>query len=190
MARFNLLVLFAGILGYLVSIAASTALVLLFLRLNSRMFPGGKKGTQLCMQAGSPAPAIALGAATLSQAFLLRSAVFVIMYLVQDFLIDHGNDVFTGDFPGRTFARLVFLSVVLLTVLCILSVVSIWLASWFFNCLTGDLDEMKEIENGNVPLAILYAFVLFAITVILNEGIEVLSRTLVPYGNSGAVRLP
>lgn len=190
MGRFDLLVLFAGVLGYLVSIAASTALVLLFVRLNVRMFPGGKKVTQLCVETVSPAPAIALGAATLSQAYLLRSAVFVIMSLVQDFLIAHGNHVFTGNFPGGPFAKLVVLSIVLLAVLCILSVVSIWLASWFFNRMTGKVDEMKEIEGGNVSFAILYAFVLFAITVILNEGIEDLARALVPYGGSGAVRLP
>jgi hypothetical protein len=189
MARFNLLVLLAGALGYIVSIAASTAMVLLFVRLNTRMLPGGKV-TQLCVHMVSPAPAIALGAATLSQAYLLRHAVFVIMSLVQDFLISHGNDVFAGDFPGGPLARLVALSVVLLTVLSILSVISIWLATVFFNRMTGEVDEMKEIESGNVSFAILYAFVLFAITVILNEGIEDFSRALVPYGGSGAVRLP
>lgn len=71
MPRFNLLVLAAGLLGYLVSVIVSTAMVLLFFRLNARMLPGGKVTALFTgeLRERSLAPAIALGAATLSQAF-------------------------------------------------------------------------------------------------------------------------
>jgi hypothetical protein len=56
--------------------------------------------------------------------------------------------------------------------------------------MTGDLPEHEEILRDNVAVAIFYGFVLLAITIILNEGIEDLARSLIPYGRSGVVRLP
>ena len=38
--------------------------------------------------------------------------------------------------------------------------------------------------------AIFFAFVLFGITAIVNEGIEDLSRSLIPYGRTGIIRIP
>ena len=66
---------------------------------------------------------------------------------------------------------------------------SIWLAGWLFSIMTGELREMEEILHGNVAVAVLFAFVLFAITVILNQGIEDVAQALVPYGRSGVVRM-
>ncbi|MEA2560035.1 MAG: hypothetical protein QOH06_1539 [Acidobacteriota bacterium] len=194
MVHFNLLVLFGGLLGYLVSIIASTALVLLFLRLNARMFPH-KNALRLLLwepktdPKPSPAPAIALGAATLSQAYLLRHAVFAVMSMVQDLLAEHGDRILTAQFPFSAFVRLAALSALLFLVIALLSVLSIWLAGAFFNFLTGEMNELEEIEKGNIAVAILFAFVLFAVTMLLNEGIEEVARALVPYSQSG-VRLP
>ncbi len=56
--------------------------------------------------------------------------------------------------------------------------------------MTGELPEQEEILRDNLAVAIFYAFVLIAITVILNEGIEDLARSIIPYGRSGVVRLP
>jgi len=70
MVRYDILVLVGGLLGYLVSIVASTALVLLFFRSNAGLLPGGKV-TELFTGTSSDrslAPAIALGAATLCEA--------------------------------------------------------------------------------------------------------------------------
>jgi hypothetical protein len=192
MVGFNLLVLLGGVLGYLVSIAASTALVLLFFRLNARLLPG-RKITELFV-AGTPqealAPAIALGAATLSQAYLLRHAVFVVMALMQDFLIVYGRDLFHGDFPAAPFLRMAGLAALLTVILSALSVLSIWIAGFFFNRMTPGIDELDEIRRGNLAVSVLFSFVLFAITAILNEGIEDVSRALIPYSRPGAVRIP
>lgn len=192
MVGFNLLVLLGGVLGYLVSVVASTALVLLFFRLNARLLPG-RKVTELFV-AGGPqdalAPAVALGAATLSQAYLLRHAVFVVMALVQDFLIAHGRNLFSDAFPAAPFFRMVGLAALLTVILSALAVLSIWIAGFFFNLMTPGIDELEEIRRGNLAVAVLFSFVLFAITVILNEGIEDVSRALIPYSRSGAVRIP
>jgi hypothetical protein len=192
MVHFDVLVLIGGLLGYLVSILASTALVFLFFRLNSKLFPNPKaveffsKDSQLA----PPAPAIALGAATLSQAYLLRHAVFVIMALVQDFLVTYGSALLAGPFPFLPFLNLIVLAALLLAVMSLLAWLSIVIAGAFFNKMTGEIDEMKEIMSGNKFIAILFAFVLFAVTVILNEGIEYIARALIPYSKSGIVSLP
>jgi magnesium-transporting ATPase (P-type) len=195
MVRFDAVVVLGGLLGYLVSVIASTALVFLFFRLNARMFPN----RNVVQRSGhdpkvkpplpSPAEAVALGAATLSQAYLLRHAVFLIMALIQDFLIVHGRDLFAGDFPWLASFKLLGLAGLLLAAICLLSVLSIWIAGTFFNWMTGEMNEMEEIGNGNVAIAMLFAFVLFAVTAILDEGIEDVSRALIPSSKAGVVQL-
>lgn len=210
MFQLNPLVLLGGFLGYLVSILASTALVLLFFRLNARMLPLDSNESQPKKRKSaillfrwatdteltsrlpsppSPAPAVALGAATLSQAYLLRHAVFTIMAMVQDFLVVHGDNLFsrTSFYP---FLRLVILSAFLMTVISALSVLSIRIAGSFFNKMTKGINEMEEIARGNLAVAILFALVLFSVTIILNEGIEDVTRALIPYSRAGVVRLP
>jgi hypothetical protein len=186
------LLLVGGLLGYLVSIIASTALVFLFFRLNAKLFPNPKVVEIFSMDSLSApaAPAIALGAATLSQAYLLRHAVFVIMALVQDFLVSYGSALLAGPFPFLPLLKLIALAALLLAVMSLLAWLSIVIAGTFFDKMTGKINEMEEIMKGNKFIAILFAFVLFAVTVILNEGIEYVSRALIPYSKSGIVNLP
>jgi uncharacterized membrane protein YjfL (UPF0719 family) len=174
MVPLNPFVVTAAVLGYLVSILASAALVLLFFRVNSRLLPDCK------MKELSLAPAIALGAATLSEAFLLRHAIFLVMALVEDFLATYGNRVFSGDFPFGPFLRQAGLAILLFSTVAMLSVLSIWIAGAFFDRMTRGIDEISEIAQGNVPVAVLFAFALLAITVLLNEGIGDISRALIP----------
>jgi hypothetical protein len=182
MVPLNPFVITASVLAYLVSILASAALVLLFFRLNSRLLPESKvtalfKGD---LSNQSLAPAIVLGAATLSEAFLLRHAVYVVMVLVQDFLATYGNRLFSGDFPFVPFVRQTSLAILLFAMIAMLSVLSIWIAGAFFNRMTPEIDEISEISRGNLPVAVLFAFALFSITVLLNEGIGDISRALIP----------
>ena len=117
MPKFNLLVLLGGFIAYLVSIGASTALVLLFFRLNVRLIPGQKivklfhwrrsSSEGETSRPPSPAPAIALGAATLSQAYLLRHVVFVIMTMVRDFLVERGDSLFANGSPVLPILKLI-----------------------------------------------------------------------------------
>ncbi len=192
MFRYDGLVVLAGVLGYLVSIGASTVLVLLFFDLNRRLLPGGKVTKLFTGESAgqSTAPAIALGAATLCQAYLLRHAVFVVMALVQDFLVAYGDHLSVTSFPFGPFLKLVVLALGLLFLLCLLALASILIAGKFFDWMTRGIEELHEIANGNVPVAILFAFVLFAVTAILNEGIEDVARALVPYSRSGVVSVP
>jgi hypothetical protein len=59
-----------------------------------------------------------------------------------------------------------------------------------FTRLTGKIPEHEEILKDNLAVAIFFAFALLSITLILNEGMEDLSRSLIPAGPTGIVRLP
>ena len=207
MPRYDVLVVLGGLVGYLVSIISSTALVLLFYRTNLRLLPGVKVtdlfagGRALGRTDGdsdeerrkalrSLAPAVALGAATLCEAYLLQHAVSAVMVLAQDFLITYGNHLLTGEFPLVPFFKMLGLSISLLACLSALAVLSIWIAGHLFDWMTPGIDELKEIAQGNLAFAILFAFVLFAITLILSEGIESVARVLIPYNRPGVLRLP
>lgn len=112
------------------------------------------------------------------------------MRLIQDFLLTQGRNLLAGHFPFMTFMKLVGMSALLMVLLSLLAVVSVWIAGAFFDWMTRGIDEIGEIAKGNVPVAVLFAFVLFAVTAILNEGIEDVSRALIPYGRSGVIRIP
>jgi uncharacterized membrane protein YjfL (UPF0719 family) len=64
------------------------------------------------------------------------------------------------------------------------------LATWLFTRMTPHLPEPEEILKDNVAVAIFFACVLLAIVALLNEGLEDLSRSLIPHGRTGVIRLP
>jgi len=170
----------AGLVAYGVAILLSTLLIFLVYRLNTwvttrieeeRLLLGGHRSVAIC-----------LGATLLSQAWLLRHAVFPIMVMVRGLLVG----------PASLGATLLVLgqSLLVLVALGLLSFVSVALAAWLFTRLTGSLREHEEILKDNQAVAIFFAFALLAITALLNEGVEDLSRSLIPYGSSGILRLP
>lgn len=170
----------AGLVAYGVAILLSTLLVFLIYRLNTwvttrieeeRLLLGGHRSVAIC-----------LGAMLLSQAWLLRHAVFPIMVLVRGLF----------EQPATLGRVLLVLgqSLMVLAALGLLSFASVALAAWLFTRLTGSLREHDEILKDNQAVAIFFAFALLAITAVLNEGVEDLSRSLIPYGSSGILRLP
>jgi uncharacterized membrane protein YjfL (UPF0719 family) len=80
--------------------------------------------------------------------------------------------------------------VLFFVVIAALSFGSVLLAGWLFTRMTRKIPEQQEIRNDNVAVAIFYAFALLAMTVVVNEGIEDLSRSIIPYGRTGVIRLP
>jgi len=169
----------AGLLAYAVAILLSTLLVFLVYRLNTWVTTRIEE-ERLLLQ-GHRSIAIALGAMLLSQAWLLRHAVFPIMVMVRGLILQPPS-------LGRTLV-VVGQSLLILVVLGLLSFASVALAAWLFTKLTGALREHEEILKDNVAVAIFFAFALLAITAILNEGVEDLSRSLIPYGRTGILHL-
>jgi hypothetical protein len=180
MKLFDLPSILAGLLACGVAVFASTALVFLAFRLNTMLRRRDEQ--ERLLLSGHRSIAIALGATILSQALLLRHVVFPVMAVMRDLFLQKASLITVFAVAGQC---AVFFFVIGAVSLC-----SIWIAGWLFDRLTGPVQEQAEILRDNVAVAIFYAFVLLAITVILNEGIEDLSRSLIPYGHSGVVRLP
>lgn len=179
MAEYDLSSILAGLVAYAVAACAAVLLVFVTFRLNTLI---SQREEERLLLGGHRSIAIALGATMLSQAFLLRHAVFPVMAVVRDLFLERVSVAELLWVIGQCFLFFV--------VIGILSFGSVWLAGWLFTRMTGSLPEHEEILKDNVAVAIFYGFVLLAITAILNEGIEDLSRSLIPYGRSGVIRLP
>jgi len=171
----------AGALAYAVAIGLAVLLVFGTFRLHAALL-ASRRDEESMLLAGHRSLAIALGASLLSQALLLRHAVFPTMAVVRDLFLGH---------PSRAeVARVVGQCALFWVVVGVASVGSVLLATWLFTRMTGRLPEQEEILKDNVAVAIFYAFVLLAITAVLNEGIEDLARSLIPYGPTGVIQLP
>lgn len=180
MPNFDLPSILAGLVACAVAIFVSTTLIFVTFRLNNMVRRGDERDRLLL--SGNRSVAIALGGTILSQAILLRHAVFPVMAVVRDLFLEHAS--------FHTILTVVGQCAVFFAIIAAVSIGSVWIASGLFTRLTGELPEHEEICRDNVAVGIFYCFVLLAITVILNEGIEDLSRSLIPYGRSGVIRLP
>jgi hypothetical protein len=172
-------VLLAGLLAYGIAVLAATLLVFVTYRVNVLIARREAEGMLL---AGHRSMAIAKGSVLLSQAVLLRHAVFPVMAVVRDLFLDP---------PG--FARVLIVAgqcLLFFLIIGVLSVLSVVVAVWLFTRLTGGIPEQDEIRKDNVAVAIFFAFAVLAITLIVNEGMEDLSRSLIPYGSTRVLRLP
>jgi len=171
----------AGVLAYGVAVGLAVVLVFGTFRLHAAVLTSRRDEEQMLLS-GHRSLAIALGATLLSQAILLRHAVYPTMAVVRDLFLRHPSFAAVVKVIGQCALSWV--------VVAVAAVGSVLLAAWLFTRLTGRLPEQEEILKDNVAVAIFYAFVLFAITAVLNEGMEDLSRSLIPYGRAGVIRVP
>ena len=171
----------AGVLAY--GVAAGLAIVLVFgtFRLHAAVLTS-RRDEENMLLSGHRSLAISLGATLLSQAILLRHAVYPTMAVVRD--------LFLGRPSLAAIAKVVGQCALFWVVVAVAAIGSVLLAAWLFTRLTGRLPEQEEILKDNVAVAIFYAFVLLAVTAVLNEGMEDLSRSLIPYGPTGVIELP
>ena len=170
----------AGIIAYSVSLFASILLVFLTYRLNTLLTR--KVDEEQHLLSGNRSMAISLGSILLSQAILLRHAVFPTMVVVRDLFL-----------RPVTFEAAVWVlahCVLFFVIIGILSFGSVAVAGWLFTRMTGKIAEKEEIRKDNVAVALFFAFAVLGITLIVNEGLEDLSRSLIPYERTGVIRLP
>ena len=169
----------AGVVA--IAVAVVTAVILVFLLSRANALITHRLDVEGLLREGHLGVAISAGAILLCQAVLLRHAVFPVMA--------GARDLFLGPFNPTAALAGAVRSALIVTVLSATAYGSVALASFLFTRMTGTLDEHDEIRRNNVAVAVFHAFVLLAITAVLNEGIEDLARSLVPYGRSGIVTI-
>ncbi|MCL4806806.1 MAG: DUF350 domain-containing protein [Thermoanaerobaculia bacterium] len=178
--RFDLAVVGAGVVAY--GVAVVTAALLVFLVFRANAFITREVDEEGLLRGGHRSIAISLGAILLSQAVLLRHAVHPVMVMVRELFLEPPTLVEALVTAARCAGVVSLLTVVAFG--------STALAAFLFTRMTRGLDEHAEIHRDNVAVAIFHAFVLLAITAVLNEGMEDLSRSLVPFGGRGVLTLP
>ena len=169
-----------GLLACGVAILMATLLVFFTYRVNT--FLANRLKEEQLLLAGHRSVAIALGTVMLCQAILMRHAVFPVMAVIRDL------------FLVRLSPEMLLMSIaqtaLFVVAVGLAAVGAVVLAVYLFTRLTGAIPEREEILKDNVAVAIFFMFALISITLILNEGIEDLSRSLLPAGPTGIIRVP
>jgi len=176
----NLLSLMAGLLAYSVAIVLGTGPVVYVAYWLDKTLTK-KIDEDSLLQAGNRSIAIELGVTILCQAVLARHAVFGVMAIIRILFVE---DLTLGDSLWVIGRSVLFIIAILL-----LAVGSIWTAGAIFKWLTRRHLRVEETirERNNIAMAVFYALVLFSMTLILNEGMEDFSRSLISYGRYGGV---
>jgi uncharacterized membrane protein YjfL (UPF0719 family) len=178
-ASFDVRAVMAGALA--LAVAVVTAVILVFLLARANAMITHRLDVEGLLREGHLGVAISAGSILLCQAILIRHAVFPVMAGARELFLSpwSAKAALAGSIRGALIVILVSAT----------AYGSVALASLLFTRMTGSLDEHAEIRNNNVAVAVFHAFVLLAITAVLNEGIEDLARSLVPYGRTGIVTI-
>jgi hypothetical protein len=178
----NFLVLAAGLIAYFVAIVIGTGpLVYVAFFVNVALTKRLDEESQIGK--GDLAIAVELGTTILCQAILARHAVYAAMAVVRSLFVD--------ELSGQDYAWIILRSVLCSLVIVTLALGSVQFAGFMFKKFTGAMRIEEAIrQRSNVAMAVFYALALLAITVVLNEGMEDFSRSLIPYGRAGIVEVP
>ncbi len=167
--------LVAGLVAYAVAVCASVLLVFVTYRVNTLIT--SRIDEERLLLSGNRSVAVALGSIVFSQAVLLRHAVFPVMVVIRD--------LFVRPFSPAAAGWVVAHCAVFFLIIGVLSFGSVALAGWLFAKMTRSIPERDEILRDNLAIAILFAFVVLGITLIVNEGLEDLARSIIPYRSTG-----
>lgn len=179
----NILSAMAGLLAYGVAVLLGTGpLIYAAFWLDTALTTKINEDEE--MQQGNRSIAIELGATILCQAILARHAVYAFMAMIRTLFVESlkGTEVFW----------LLARSIGFIIVILVFSLGSIHIAGKIFKRIMKSRKHVKideAINKNNVAVAIFYALVLIAITIVLNEGMADFSRSLIPYGRAGIVSL-
>ncbi len=182
MAEFNALNIWAGLTAYFVAIMLGAGL-LLYLAFMFNIKVTRRTDEEEMLRQGKRSVGIYLGAMLVCQAILARHAVPSVMEVIRT--------LFVYEMKREEALALIGRSSLFAVIIISFSLLSVWVAGGLFSRLTSKIQEKSEIfEKDNVAVALFYALVLFAITLILNEGMFDLARSFVPYGQTGALGQP
>ena len=165
----------AGFVAFGFSVLASALLVFVTYRLNTLIT--SKMDLERHLLNGHRSVAITLGSVVLAQAILLRHALFPTMVVIRELFLRPFTAAGTAWALGHALLFFVIIGV------------SVALAAWLFARMTGALPEREEILKDNVAVAIFFAFVVLGTALIVNEGLADLARSIIPFAESGVLRI-
>lgn len=115
---------------------------------------------------GNLSVGMVLGSMAVAVALILRPATQV--------SIGTSWDVGAGMLP----VYVLFTEAVQILIGIVLAIVSIWLALYIFSRLTGQIDEMAELEKDNRSVAVLLVGVILAVALLVSSAVGNLSQAL------------
>ena len=127
---------------------------------------------------GNRSVAIVLGSILICQAMLLRHGLLPVMSMVRSAFVGPAADV--------SALHLIVSAVLLLVVVSVASVLAVGLSLLLFTRMTRGIAEREEIMRDNVAVALFLAAVLIGTTLIVDQGMEDLARSLIPTPDSGS----
>ena len=128
---------------------------------------------------GNKAAAVVLGSELLAFGILMKSCLYPVSAVLQDF--------FMHKWTGTEFLRTLGYMLGYFMLGYALSVLTVFISARLFQLLTRRLDEKKEIANGNIAVAIVLGLVIITVSVMAQFGLSNLLNTLIPPPDSGIV---
>jgi len=174
MAEFNLWSIVAGVISYLLAILAGFVMIRAALKFETLLTP--EDDVEL-LRRRHRSTAIVLGSTLLCEAILLRHIIFPVMSVIRALLLGNVLAGSTSWILART--------ALLVAIIFALSLGSVEVARRSVAKFTVNLKDDEEIARDNIAVAVFFAFVLLSITLLLNEGMELLARSLIPFGQGG-----
>jgi len=117
--------------------------------------------------------AIVMGTIILSVIYIVRSAINPAVTVFSMTFKHPGNDPLTF----FTNFLIIFIQII---VSAVTGFAGIYIALRLYMWLTKDLHEMEEIKNNNIAVGVVLAFVIFAVALLLEPGINTLLQSLIP----------
>ena len=169
-----------GLLEFLLSIFTSFILIFGSYRLFLLLTPHFDEERQL--QNNNAAVGIVLGGIILGEAIVVKQAIYPAMAVVQLYVLE-------GAHTAGSFFKMLGLSVGYVLLSGILALASILFSLWLFARMTPRLKEYEAIKNNNVAVALLLAFFVLSVCLLMSSGVAGLTRALIPFPDVGTLPL-
>jgi len=131
---------------------------------------------------GNTAVAVLMAALMYAAALIMKESIYPVVSIVTVGLTDHGQG-------GRGILTLGACAVGHLILGFLLSVGCVELSLKFFELLSREIDEEREIARGNVAVSVIMAAVVVIIAMFMQQGVGALGKSLIPQPTLGALRM-
>jgi len=125
------------------------------------------------LKAKNTAVSITMGGMLLSSAIIMKTVARPAISTLQVYLYE--------GITGFGILKTIGFAAAYIAGAMVLAIAAVWAAVWCFMVLTRRMDELAEIKNNNVAVAILLAVVLVIIGLFLADGIDSFLKAVVPF---------